>query len=135
MQPKVEEMNMEFWDEWRGDFDGRVVMQIKHLASWRGFKLDLHRFVAADAPGCRHTHPAKAWRLVIWGGYVEEVEVGTTLELRTCSPLFAGMVQPQLCHRIDSLLGKVSYSLWLRWPKSHEVELRGDGWGDRAGHA
>lgn len=121
----------DFWDEWRGDFDGRVVMQIKHLVSWRGFKLDLHRFVAADAPGCRHTHPAKALRLVIWGGYVEEVEVGQGLELRTCRPLHASIVQPELCHRVASLLGRVSYSLWLRWPKTHEIELRGEGWRPR----
>ncbi len=124
-------MRKDFWDEWRGDFDGRVVMQIKHLASWRGYKLDLHRFVAADAPGCRHTHPAKALRLVIWGGYVEEFEDGERLQLRSCRPGFLGLVQPALCHRVASLLGTVSYSLWLRWPKTHEVHLRGPGWEEK----
>ena len=121
------------WDEWRGDLKGRVVMRIKHLASWRGFKLDLHKFVAADAPGCRHTHPAKALRIVVWGGYVEEVESGPgKLDLRTIRPGFIGFVRPELCHRIASLRRKVSYSLWLRWPKTHEIELRGQGWGGPA---
>lgn len=61
---------------------------------------------------------------------MEEYEVGQGLNLRSCRPGFIGKVQPQLCHRIASLLGPVSYSLWLRWPKSHKIELRGSGWGN-----
>lgn len=120
------------WDEWRGDLKGRVVMRIKHLAEWRGFKLDLHQFADADAPGCRHTHPAKALRIVLWGGYVEEFEIGPDdLKFRACKPGFVGIVQPEFCHRIASLRGRVSYSLWLRWPKTHQIELRGPGWAQK----
>lgn len=117
------------WDEWRGDLDNRVVMRIKHLAAWRGWKLDLHQFVDVDAPGCRHTHPAKAIRVVLWSGYIEEVEVAPgVLELRVIRPGHIGIVRPELCHRVAALRGRMSYSLWFRWPKTHQVELRGEGW-------
>lgn len=114
------------WDEWRGRLDNVPVMWIRQLARWRGFRVDLHKFVGPDLPGCFHTHPAKAWRLVLWGGYVEELENGAKVPWR---PGAAGFVQPALSHRIDTLLnGRCSYSLWIRWPKSAEVELRGPGW-------
>jgi hypothetical protein len=127
------------WDEWRGEHDGRVVMRTKHLASWRGWKLDWHQVIAADALECFHTHPAKALRFVVWGGYDEEVDlpspwpqltgwISSYREWRPCGPGFVGMVYPETCHRVARLHGRVSYSIWLRWPKSHGVQLRGAGW-------
>lgn len=113
------------WDEWRGTLGGRHIMHIKRLFSCRGFNLDLHKMVGVDDPGCFHTHPAKALRVVLWGGYVEELHQGGTV---TLWPLSGGMVVPEHCHRVAWLIQGPSYSLWFRWPKTHEIELRGDGW-------
>jgi hypothetical protein len=81
--------------------------------------------VGADLAGCYHTHPAKALRLVLWGGYVEELEDGTRVQWW---PGKVGLVRPDLSHRIASLPRGNSYSLWLRGPKTHKIELRGPGW-------
>lgn len=114
------------WNEWRGDLEGRVVMRVKHLLRCRGRRVDLHKFIDADAPGCFHTHPAPAIRVILWGGYVEELEDGTC---RTWKPGMVGAVRPDLSHRVARLLdARGSYSLWIRGRKSHEVELRGSGW-------
>lgn len=118
------------WDEWRGTDDGKVTMRIKHLVSWRGRRLDLHQLIAPDLPGCFHTHPACAVRLVVWHGYVEEVERYDEVATysRSWPPGRIGIVRPDLCHRIASLPRGTSYSLWLRGPKTHEAQLRGPGW-------
>jgi hypothetical protein len=52
---------------------------------------------------------------VIWGGYVEQLGDG-----------MAGIVSPQLEHRIDALLnGRSSWSLWIRGPKVRPINIRG----------
>lgn len=143
-----------FWQEWRGANDGRPSMFIRTLFSFRGYKLDLHKFVRADDPTCFHTHPAKALRLILWGGYVEErypdsdlaglrllgfgareaaeliASVGKWHEPRRTfvkwSPGWLGVVFPEDCHRIHSIRnGRSSYSLWFRWPKSAEIKIKG----------
>lgn len=114
------------WDEWRGDHAGHPVMYIKHLASFHGWKIDLHKMVRADDVECFHTHPAKAIRIILWGGYAEQEFTGKYF--KWWKPGNIGIVKPELCHRIALLLKNVSYSLWIRWPKSHEVKLIGRGW-------
>jgi hypothetical protein len=114
------------WHEWRGSLDGRPTMLIFHLARWGDWRLDLHKFIGADDPECFHTHPATAWRLVLAGGYVEQLASGREVAWR---PLRAGKVSPELSHRVVRLLnGRWSYSLWLRGPKTHPVALEGAGW-------
>lgn len=114
------------YDEWvSGDTLLAPTMLIKHLAGYRGRRLDLHTMIAADAPGCHHTHPGRAIRLILWGGYVEELEDGT---LKAWRPGSIGLVRPELCHRIHALQRGRSYSLWLRGRKTHKIELRGPGW-------
>ena len=123
-----------FWHEWRGSHDGRPSMFIRNLISFRGFKLDLHKFVRADDPTCFHTHPAKAIRLILWGGYWEECQWPeplppdwTVLVQNHWRPGDVGIVRPELCHRIHQITnGRSSYSLWLRWPKSAEIHIQGD---------
>lgn len=111
------------WDEWRGSFDGRPALWIKKLARVRGRVLQLHKFVRADDEGCFHTHPAWAIRVVLWGGYIEEMGDG---RLRTWFPGRVGVVHPELEHRIASLInGHVSYSLWIRGRKCRKIEVRG----------
>jgi len=119
------------WDEWRGDLDGRVVMRIKRLINFKGFRLDLHKFIAEDSADCFHTHPAIAIRLVLFGGYIEELESG---KLVVWKPLRIGIVRPSLSHRTSTLLNpkRGSYSLWFRFPKTRKIELRGTGWPESA---
>lgn len=111
------------YDEWRGSFDGRPVLFIKKFVKAFGCTIQLHKFVRADDQDCFHTHPAWAVRIVLWGGYVEEVGNG---RWRTWWPGRIGVVRPELEHRIGGLLnGKVSYSLWLRGPKVRKIQIRG----------
>lgn len=131
-------------------------MLIRRLCSWRGWRLDLHKFVRADDASCFHTHPAKAFRLILWGGYVEErlptptcagfrllgfgakdaIKLIRSENLTAADPMrtfemfrpgFLGFVRPELCHRIHALRnGSSSYSLWLRGPKTTEIEIHGE---------
>lgn len=118
------------FDEWRGALDGRVTLWSRDLWAWRGWRVSLHRMVGADDPGCFHTHPAHAVRMILAGGYVEEIEGGRG---RAWLPGMVGHVRPDLSHRIAVLVDGVSYSLWLRAPKSAEIALRGPGWVRPAG--
>jgi hypothetical protein len=159
------------WDYWVGHTNqGPVVMQIKRVCRvpfiwgfdkekqcWRMWELHIHKMVNADMPDCFHTHPAFSWRLVIWGGYIEEyyrtargmdlwgypgqtpplpddIAAGRYTEIakRPCRPGFFGQIRPELTHRIHALLnGKASWSLWLRGPIVADIELVGAGWGER----
>lgn len=114
------------WDEWRGSLDGRPTFYSKTLLQFRGRKVCLHKFVGADDPGCFHTHPAHAIRIILWGGYVDELEDG---QRKTWRPGRVGRVAPTLSHRAAALInGKCSYSLWLRGPIVATIELHGSGW-------
>lgn len=111
------------WTEWRGSFDGRPALLIKKLLKAFGCVVQLHCFVRADDPDCFHTHPAWAIRIILKGGYVEELGSG---ERRTWRAGRIGIVAPQLEHRIDALLnGRDSWSLWLRGPKVAKINVRG----------
>lgn len=120
------------WDEWRGPPNASgfctiedAVMLVKHLASIRGWKVDLHCFIAGDALDCFHTHPAWAFRLILWGGYCEEME---SEYFRKWWPGMFGFVAPWLSHRVAYPLRARSYSLWIRGPKKYPIQLRGTGW-------
>lgn len=111
------------WDEWRGSFDGRPALLIKRFVTLFGCKVQLHKFVRADDVDCFHTHPAWAVRLVLWGGYVEQLGDGRH---RMWWPGRVGVVRPELEHRIAGLRnGSFSYSLWFRGPKCREIQVRG----------
>ena len=116
--------------------DKKVVMYIKVLLRVFGCHIDFHKMVRADVIGCFNTHPAWAIRVVLWGGYVEEIHEladnefhGYYTKLRTIRPGFIGIVRPEFCHRLQRLRnGKASYSLWFRGPAIAPILLRGDGW-------
>jgi len=96
-------------------------MWYKVLASFFGRTIHLHKFVAPDQKGCFHSHPAVAYRVILWGGYVEELKDG---EQRAVNPFTISRVTPDLNHRVECLLnGKVAYSLWFRGKKTHKVEI------------
>ncbi len=110
------------WDTWRGS--GKVPtpsMWIKNLP----LRVQLHKIIKADEYECFHTHPYTAIRIILWGGYVEELE---NKMLRVWRPGAIGVVTPSYCHRVHRLIGGDSYSLWIRFKKVAEVELRGSGW-------
>lgn len=136
-------ITFEFWDEWRGHPDGRPTMLISRLFKlpfWRKAgkllfcRVDLHKFVGRDDFDCFHTHPAYAIRIVLWGGYSEEIfKGGQGGFYRAWLPGDIGIVRPDLAHRVSTILnGKSSYSLWLRGPICADVKLLGDGWPEDA---
>lgn len=122
------------WDEWRGPVDSdesQAVMHIKRLFKFRGYRLDLHKISGPDAPECFHTHPSKAWRLIVWGGYCEEVlDAWHRRVFKRWGPGAAGIVTHDYCHRITHIIAGPSYSFWFRWPVTHDVQLVGTGWPD-----
>ena len=125
-----------FWDEWRFNRDNnRPVFFIKHLVNLFGCRVDIHKMVSADDQECFHTHPAHAIRIILWGGYWDEnLEESTGVHrLKKWRPFRIGWVKPDFNHRIDLLCnGKVSYSLWIRFRKTHEIKLVGPGWDTQA---
>ena len=119
------------WDEWRGSMDGRPSMYIKRLIYLKGWRVDLHKIVRSDDIGCFHTHSAYVMRIILWGGYVEEVcrtwpGEGSMSYREWWKPCHIGIVKPNLEHRIAHIInGRSSYSLWIRGPKIAEVKVRG----------
>ncbi|PCI53509.1 MAG: hypothetical protein COB36_12275 [Alphaproteobacteria bacterium] len=112
-------------DGWRGDLDGNPTFFEKSLFSEGGYKITLHRMVSADDEDCFHSHPAIAFRCVLAGGYEEEFPDGRK-EIR--EPGYIGLVTPETVHRISRLLVGVSFSLWIRLPKTRDIKLIGNGW-------
>lgn len=113
------------WHEWRGSLDGRPTMWVKYFVKRPWLHVALHKFVAPDDPECFHSHPAFAVRVILWGGYYEEIMDGPVVPW---VPGRIGLVPPGLCHRIAGLRRAVSYSLWIRFRKIAEVKLYGAGW-------
>jgi hypothetical protein len=104
------------------------VFYIRTLFRFKGWTVRIHKFTAADASGCFHSHPARAWRLILWGGYREEI-----LDFDEHKPIYEdwapgrfGWITPDFEHRIDKLHnGRSSYSLWIRGPITHKVKTQG----------
>ena len=116
-----------WWSEWVGSLDGRPTMYVTPLLARFGCRVDLHKFVGVDDPGCFHTHPAWAIRVILRGGYVEEVH---NRFYDGWPPGRIGIIRPTFCHRVSHLRasGEPCYSLWIRGPKVAKIQLRGDGW-------
>lgn len=105
------------------------VMYVKTLFTLFGHKFDIHKFVNRDNAGCFHTHPAYAWRIVLWGGYTEQVlNDDGTKEFFDLPVGVIDKVEPKYCHRLHSLKGKTSWSLWIRGPVVEKIMLKGEGW-------
>lgn len=146
-----------FWDRWVAnrpeDTDESAVLRIKHLfySGKRGWRVDFHRFDRADAVGCFHSHPALAVRVVVWGGYVEEVWKGEPCkrlckeleegkfscgavcrraksEFKEWLPGMIGIVRPEFIHRVNHLRGRRSYSIWIRGRVTHQIRTVGPGY-------
>jgi len=129
-----------WWDSWRGNPKGErnrveykdATMLIKKLIHFKGWKIKLHKFINADSANCFHTHEAWSFRIVLWGGYVEELENG---KRRIWFPMRLGFVSPKLSHRVAKTIFNASYSLWITSPKTQDVKLRGTGWQPEIGES
>jgi len=129
------------WDYSVGNVEGIPVFHTKLLVGTKeGFHIAIHKMVKADGGGCFHTHDGWGFRLVLWGGYVEEVEMdypslnplAFSSKIVCWRPGSFGIMKASFSHRVHSLLnGRVSYSLWIRGPISAKVQLRGTGWTSR----
>lgn len=101
-------------------------MWVKYFLKRPWLHVALHKFVAPDDQDCFHSHPAFAIRVILLGGYYEEILDRTGY--RAWMPGMIGLVSPGLCHRIAGLRRSISYSLWIRFSKIAEVKLYGAGW-------
>ena len=103
-----------------------VLFEFKVLKIGRLLAVKLHWFVDGDAPGCFHTHPAWALRLVLDGHYREEMEDGRRRDWR---PYRCGLVRPRDCHRVYlPTTSRGALTLWITGPKVAPIYLRGPGW-------
>lgn len=117
------------WDRWVSSVKGgdvsTAVLWIKHLLHWErlGWRVDLHKMTRPDEVNKFHTHPAFAWRIILAGGYVEEVvdPISGDLYMQKWLPGNVGLIEPQFCHRIAFLYDGPSYSLWLRGRCTHDI--------------
>lgn len=88
--------------------------------------IDLHKMVGKDGEGQFHSHPAWALRIVLFGGYIEELQDGRH---KVWGPGMIGIVSPDKVHRIAGLInGKFSFSLWIRGKKKKDAKMIGKGW-------
>jgi hypothetical protein len=115
------------WDKTvNSERDGLPLLYIKNLIHWRGRRIDLHKIVYPDPWECFHSHPARAIRIILWGGYTEELQDGTIV---SWWPGKIGLVQHDTVHRINRLrYASPSYSLWIRGKVRHPTGLFGTGW-------
>lgn len=106
------------------DYVEAGILYIKHLVRWGGFQVNLHCITGADEAGCYHSHPAKAIRIILWGGYIEEIPDYRYSDFEYRSPGYIGVMQPEFIHRIAYVDG-ASWTLWIRWPVTHKIKLFG----------
>lgn len=134
MSKLTEMLDRPGWDRWisnEPDSDERAaVMWMRHVAHRWGRRIDVHKFVQADAPGFFHSHVANAIRMVVAGGYVEEVY--DVVAQRPCGevvwrPGSFGIVRPGFVHRVARLLKGPSFSIWFRGRVTHPIRIYGEG--------
>lgn len=121
------------WDEWVGSSDQRPAMWTKNLLRVLGCRIDIHKFIRPDNEGCYHSHPAYAIRVILRGGYDEDVHEGEIppgyiriRKLKRWRPFMIGLVRPQTVHRVHTLLGDgPAYTLWIRFRKVAPITLVG----------
>jgi len=122
------------WDKWRKNLEGKDVFYTKFLFTIFGVRFAIHKMVGPDTENAYHTHPAKAIRVILWGGYSEDIyeKADDGAKLVTGARWFPGkigLVKPSTTHRVSAIHnGRSSYSLWIRFKETEEVQLVGTGW-------
>jgi hypothetical protein len=105
------------------DYVEAGILHIKKLVSFGGFQINLHRITGRDHVNVFHSHPAKAIRILLKGGYIEEVPKGrySDYDYWHCGRI--GFIEPQFVHRIAHVEDNGSWTLWIRWPITHKIKL------------
>lgn len=93
----------------------------KYLFQGRGRRIDLHRLMKPDGLDQFHSHPARSFRIILWGGYIEQMETG---QYKVWKPGMMGYIPKDLCHRIH-LVFDPCYTLWFRGKDRFKVRLVG----------
>ncbi len=111
----------------------RILGPFPEMFAFGGWTIILHKVVKGDPPDCFHGHEGNNYRIVFKGGYVEEVmrPDGTTYRRSIMPAIWPRKITFDYAHRFHSLAnGKVSWTLWLKGPKTHKLKLYGTGWPD-----
>lgn len=74
-----------------------------YLASWRGWRLYLHRFLVSDGERWLHDHPFAGLALVLSGGYEEEVLPALGARPRTLRRRWWNWIPARKFHRIAAV--------------------------------
>ena len=88
-----------------------------------GWSVKVHQILLSDGDRCRHSHPWIMIRVILKGGYTEEVGPGKFVELKPWRPwypfrmYYAGW---NFQHRIHKLTNGPNWSLVLMGPKKRE---------------
>lgn len=115
----------------KSEITGKPILYSKTLLDLFGFSINVHKIVDTDPPGRFHTHPANAIRVILKGGYVEELYADPPYDppvMLVWTPGAAGVVKMNWTHRIAALRNGPSWSLWLRGRTQAMTFLRGQGW-------
>ena len=127
------------WDGWRGNSNGEInnitidkaTMLIKNVFKCSRFGVNVHLFVGSDGENCFHSHQSLNFRLILWGGYIEELENGRK---KVWLPLMFGFVPHNYSHRVCKVIGKKCCTLWIKGRVvKHKVMLTGTGWNKNEG--
>jgi hypothetical protein len=96
------------------------------------YSLKVHHILRPDSDRCEHDHPWAMWRVILWGGYVEQIhgELYPRKPWRPWAPWRVYYSGPEFRHRITEFLnGKDSWSLVLCGPAQREWGFfTRDGW-------
>ena len=101
------------------DIDGDEI----YLRRWNlhlgRFSIKLHHILRNDHDRCEHDHPWNFIRIILWGGYVEEVngKKRTCKPWRPWAPWRVYPVSGTFKHRVDTLVKGSSWSLILCGPR------------------
>jgi len=111
-----------------------AVLFVWNLVHFRRSRLDLHWIKEPDRINFYHSHPARAYRVILWNGYVEQkvYRQGIDPHAITDGSTFVGWkfgshgwVEPDFVHRIDYVPKGGSWSLWFRGSITHEIKVGG----------
>jgi len=111
-----------------------AVLFVWNLVCFRGHRLDLHWIKKSDRRNFYHSHPARAYRIILARGYVEQKVYRGGIDPHTiCDgttflswrPGCRGWVEPDYIHRIDYVPKGGSWSLWFRGRITHEIKVGG----------
>ena len=87
-----------------------------------GYKIKIHQILRPDDDRCEHDHPYWMFRIILWGGYSEEVGCdGFCHKIKVCRPGHISFCPATYRHRISKLHnGHSSWSFVIAGPETRE---------------